>query len=201
MNKIPIQCPVLRRMLLAHIIEQIDGGHMDSLLRAGYSPEFLDDLRYRTTRDITNLANSPQEMWFSLSEQVISKGLHLLDMRREHAKLREYFVIHGASRRMVCAYFKLSHEEYRDLRAQLRPGGEPGGRTALHPDAERDAIHRAWFDIQKSISDKPCRDRIYALHQQFPELRISVLQQTIVEFAEDDELGLEIKPTTPPLQG
>lgn len=201
MNKIPIQCPVLRRMLLAHIIEQIDGGHMDSLLRAGYSPEFLDDLRYRTTRDITNLANSPQEMWFSLSEQVISKGLHLLDMRREHAKLREYFVIHGASRRMVCAYFKLSHEEYRDLRAQLRPGGEPGGRTALPPVAVRDAIHRAWFDIQQSMSERPCRDRIYALHQQFPELRISVLQQTIVEFAEDDELGLEIKLTTPPLQG
>lgn len=201
MNKIPIQCPVLRRMLLTHIIEQIDGGHMDSLLRAGYSPEFLDDLRYRTTRDITNLANSPQEMWFSLSEQVISKGLHLLDMRREHAKLREYFVIHGASRRMVCAYFKLSHEEYRDLRAQLRPGGEPGGRTALPPVAVRDAIHRAWFDIQQSMSEQPCRDRIYALHQRFPELRISVLQQTIVEFAEDDELGLEIKPTTPPLQG
>ena len=107
--------------------------------------------------------------------------------------MREYFIIHGASRRMVCSYFKLSHEEYRVLREQLRPGDGVGGRTALPPVPIRDAIHDAWFSIQKLMAGHPCRERIYALHKQFSDLRISALQQTIFEFSDSADKDLELE--------
>lgn len=199
MNRIRINDPTLKRLLIEHIVEQIDGGNIDYLLRAGYSPEFLDDLRRRPTRDLIHLAHSQLDILFSISEHCIDSGLRLLDMRRSHAEMREYFIIHGATRRMVCSYFKLSQEEYRSLREQLRPGDSVGGRTALPPERVRDEIHKAWHDIQQHMGHKPCRERIYALHKQFSDLRISALQQTIFEFSEDADLDLELEldPITP----
>ena len=194
MNQIQIKDPTIKRMLIEHMVEQIDDGHIDQLLHAGYSAEFLDNLRHRPTRDLIHLAQTSIDIRFSLSEHGVNSGLRLLDMRRGHAELREYFIVHGASRRMVCSYFKLSHDEYRTLREVLRPGDGQGGRTAMPHHSVRDQIHQAWFEIKKSMQDAPIRHRIYALHQQFPSLRISALQQTISEFSESADHDLELDP-------
>lgn len=194
MNQLCIKDPTLKRLLIEHMVEQIDGGGIDHLLHAGYSPEFLDDLRHRPTRDFIFLAQTAIEVRFSLSEDGVNRGLRLLDMQRGDAELREYFIVHGASRRMVCSYFKLSHDEYRTLREVLRPGDGIGGRTPMPPPDVRDEIHSAWFDIQKTKQDAPIRQRIYELHQQFVNLRISALQQTIAEFSESADSELEFDP-------
>ncbi|QIL73100.1 DUF2857 family protein [Diaphorobacter sp. HDW4B] len=196
MKHIQIKDPTIKRMLIEHMVEQIDDGHIDHLLRAGFSPEFLDNLRHRPSRDFINLAQTPLDIQFTLSEHVLDSGLRLLDMRRSHLELREYFVIHGASRRMVCSYFKLSQDEYRGLREVLRPGRGTGGRVPMPLVEVRDAIHKEWFGIQTQMAGEPCRDRIYELHKRFDHLRIDVLQQTISEFSECIDSELELDPGT-----
>jgi hypothetical protein len=193
MKQITIADPTIRRVLIEHVIELLDGGGMDQLLHAGYSPEFLDNLRQRPTRDLIHIAGASIEVSFSIPEECIENNLRLLDMRRGHVKLREYFIQHGASRRMVFSYFKLSHDEYRELREMLFLG-KSGGRTPMPPAAVRDAIHRTWYELRKTMSDLPICDLIYTLHHDhFPDLRINTLQQTIAEFNED-ELKLDPPP-------
>lgn len=192
MKQIQIKDPTIRRLVIEHMVEQIDGGDIDLLLHAGFSPSFLDNIRHRPSRDFIHLAQTSLDIRVTLSEHGVDSGLRLLDMRRGHAELLEYFIVHGASRRMVCSYFKLSHDEYRRLREVLRPGDDQGGRTAMPQLAVRDEIHHVWYEIQKSMAEAPIRERIHALHQRFEALRISALQQTISEFSEtDNDLELD----------
>lgn len=197
MKYIDIKDPTIKRILIEHMVEQIDHGNIDQLLKSGFSAELLDNLRHRPSRDFINLARTALDIKFTLSEAVLDSGLRLLDMRRSHDMLQEYFIIHGASRRMVCSYFKLSQDEYRGLREVLRPGESSGGRTPMPPEHVRDQIHAAWHEIQRDKASEPCRVRVYELHKRFSDLRISVLQQTIAEFSEcgvDSELELDPGP-------
>ena len=193
MKQIQIKDPTIRRLLIEHMVEQIDGGDIDLLLHAGFSPTFLDNIRHRPCRDFIQLAQTSIDIRIQLSEHGVDSGLRLLDMRRGFAAQLEYFIIHGASRRMVCSYFKLSHDEYRRLREVLRPGDGQGGRTPMPQPSVRDEIHHAWYEIQKSMADAPIRERIHALHQRYVSLRISALQQTISEFSETGD-NLELDP-------
>ena len=35
----------IKRMILEHVVEQVDSGGLDAILASGFSPELVDDLR------------------------------------------------------------------------------------------------------------------------------------------------------------
>ncbi|GKS96788.1 STY4526/YPO1902 family pathogenicity island replication protein [Acidovorax sp. SUPP2825] len=177
--------PMLKRMLLEHLVEHMDQGGFDALLTAGFTPEFLDSLRHRPARDLINIAQTELDIRVALPQRAIAACLQRLDWQRRDAHLREYFIRHGASRQMVCQFFKLTADEFRDLRELLVPDGVPSGRPSMPSERLRDEIHRVWHEMERSGEHPTLRERIYALHQRFPDLRIQALHATVTEFDED----------------
>lgn len=174
---------VIKRLILEQIVEMIDTGGIDELLQAGFSAEFLDLVRHRPARDLIKLAEFPHlDIRIRINEHTITSFLHQLDQMRRDAVLREYFVVHGASVRLICDLFKVTAEEARALRAQLLPPEALSGRERMLPDDVRDAIYRRWREITTTLPVVTPRERLYQLHQSFPQLRIDTLCRLLNEF-------------------
>ena len=175
--------PTLKKLMLDQIVECIDTGGLDDLLQAGFSHEFLDALRHRTTRDLIKVSEfSDLEFRVSLKEDVILSILQRLDLQRRDAMMLEYFVRHGAAVQVICTLFRRSAEEVRALRSQLvNPDAK---RTRMPPTDVRDRIHTRWHELQSRQSDATMRDQLYALHQSFPDTAIDALCRTLNEFNE-----------------
>ena len=106
--------PLLKRLLLEQIVEQIDGGGLDELLQAGFSAEFLDMLRHRPARDLIKLSESETlNFQVAIHEPSVAGFLQRLDAMRRDAFMREYFVRHGAPVRVVSEFFRMSAEDVR----------------------------------------------------------------------------------------
>lgn len=176
--------PTLKRMLLDQIVARIDTGGIDDLLQAGFSPEFLDCMRHRPARDLIKVSEvSTLDFKVSIKERAITDYLNRLDMMRRDAQMCEYFIRHGAAVQVVCMLWKISADEVRGLRAQLLPPDQPLGRNRMPPPAVRDQIHARWATLESGDPHGSLRDRIYQLHQSFPDCRIDSLCRTIDEFA------------------
>ena len=187
MLSITVTNPTIQRLLLEHVIETIeteDG--FDALLKQGCSAEFLDLLRRRPARDLITVANTlKSSIRYSISTKEVVSQLQHLDRVRRDDQLREYFVLHGASRTLLNEYFRMSGDEVRRMRELLLPAGVAQcGRTPLPPPKVRDEIHLAWSAINKQHPDDSQRERMYRLHQQFPSMTIDTLNETVQEFSE-----------------
>jgi hypothetical protein len=112
----------LKRLLLGQIVEAIESGGMDDLLRRGFRPEFLDVLRHRKARDLIELARQDAVRFaVAIDQDAMLAALKRLDWRRGDGMLYEYFVAHGATVQMVCTLFRKSADEVRSLRALTLP--------------------------------------------------------------------------------
>ena len=185
-HSLDVTNPLIKRLLIEHVLELIDNGYTEKLIALGFSHSLLDDLRNRPTADFIKLA-SQLPIKINLCAHSLGRSLKLLDMRNETEPMRNYFIRNGASRRMVCTYFKMSLDDYRRLRNQLCPDAAVGGRVAMPPVAVRDAIHADWHAIQKSCPHDALRQRIFNLHQKHPQKSIGSLQNTLIEFCEKKE--------------
>lgn len=161
---------------------------LDQLLHLGCSASLLDDLRNRKARDLVEVASRLRSMQIWISPSEIEGELHRLDRTREDQTLFEYFVIHGASRHMICDLWKRTHEEVTSMRKALLPGGSASaGRTPLPKDpAVREAIHVAWDVITKADPEASQRQKLYRLHQRFEDYSIDTLVSTLDEFEQPD---------------
>ena len=178
--------PILKRLMLEQIVEQIDGGGLDDLLAAGFSAEFLDMLRHRPARDLIKISEFPgMNLRVSLQEQTISNYLNRLDAMRRDSHMREYFIRHGAPVRVMCDFFRMSADDVRALRAQLLPPQEKQGRNRMPAPEVRDRIHDKWHAISREHPDAPPRERMYRLHQAFPDIRIDALCRSLNEFNDE----------------
>ena len=176
--------PTLKRMLLDQIVARIDAGGIDDLLQAGFSPEFLDCMRHRPARDLIKASEVPAiEFRVTIKERAITEYFARLDMMRRDAQMCEYFIRHGAAVQVVCMLWKISAEEVRSLRAQLLPPDQPLGRNRMPAPAVRDQIHARWAELEADDPRGSLRDRLYRLHQSFPDCRIDSLCRTIDEFS------------------
>lgn len=180
-----IKDPLIKRLLLEQIVEEIDGGGIDGLLRAGFSAEFLDSMRHRSARDLIRIAALPINLHVRFEEDSVASFLSRLDSSRKSAKMCEYFIRHGASVRMMCDLFRLSAEDVRALRAQLLDA-EDATRGRMPPARERDRIHESWHALKTAHPKASFRDQVYRLHQQFHGLQIDALCRTLNEFDEND---------------
>ncbi len=188
--------PTLKRLMLEQIVEQIDGGGIDELLESGFSAEFLDMLRHRPARDLIKVSEFPcLSLRVSVQEQAIMSYLTRLDAMRRDSHMREYFIRHGAPVRVMCDFFRMSAEDVRALRAQLLPPHEQQGRNRMPPPDVRDRIHDTWHAISRDHPNAPPRERMYLLHQSFPDIRIDALCRSLNEFNDEpkwqvSELGV-----------
>jgi hypothetical protein len=94
---IEIKDPVLKRLLLEHLVEQMDQGHLDPLLEAGVWPELLDTLRERPARDLINASQMDLKLRFTLDCAGVVDAFSRLDAVKRDIELKEYFVIGGAA--------------------------------------------------------------------------------------------------------
>lgn len=175
--------PALKRMVLDQIVACIEAGGIDGLLEAGFSPEFLDAIRHRPARDLIKLAESaPLEFRVSMQEKSITDYLCRLDLIRRDAQLCEYFIRNGAATQLVTTLFRMPADDVRALRAQLLPTDEAPKRTRMPAPDVRDCIHARWSELERAGLSQ--RERIYELHQTFPDCRIDALCRTINEFSD-----------------
>lgn len=175
--------PALKRMVLNQIVASMDAGGIDDLLKAGFSAEFLDSMRHRPARDLIKVSEVPAiEFRVSLHEQGITEYLQRLDLMRRDAEMCEYFVRHGAAVQTVSMLFHISADDVRNLRAQLLPPELVGRRNRMPPPDVRDQIHARWAELERIEESR--RERLYLLHQSFPDCRIDALCRTVDEFAD-----------------
>lgn len=175
--------PWIKHAVLSMLVERIDAGGIDELLQAGFTGTFLDAVRHRPARDLIKIAEVPQlDIRVRFDEQSVLNQLTRLDMMRRDAALREYFVINGAPRRLMCDLFRMSSEEVRQLREQLLPPDRQSGRAKLPPVEVRDEIHQRWQEIGREYANHSLREQFYRLHQGFAHLRIDAICLTLGEF-------------------
>ena len=187
----------IKRMVLEHLVEQVDSGGLDTLLASGFSPELIDDLRKRPTRDFFHAAQfEGLAIKVSIDTQKLKTCLWMRDRARRDEMLKEYFVRHGASIILLRTLFTLSKQELQRLRIELDLTEKAtNGRPRLPPTAIRDQIHSEWHAICLTFKDEPERERLWRLHQKFPTYSIASIHRCTDEFK---ELGIGARESIQP---
>jgi hypothetical protein len=182
----------LNFLVLSEVIRLIETeAGLDQLLRMGCDAELIDQLRHRTTRDLINLSSRSSGFVVNFHPKELLTHLNGIDRQRRDDEMCEYFVIHGASRQLLCKLFKRTGDEIRRLR-EILVGRGSVGRTGLPKSYHvRDEIHRTWNSILKASPDQSFRVWLYELHQKYPEFSIETLYSTLKEFEDSDQVFIE----------
>ena len=171
-----------KRLVLEDMLLRMEAGEVDALLEAGVSPELLDALRNRTTRDLIGVSQmTDAEVFVHVDANSFLNCFRRFDAIKRSRQLQEYFVINGATPEMLASLCKLSPNHIRNLRTTLRHGNTIAGRPSMPTEAERNEINRAWVEI--GAQEKDIREQYYALHQRFSRPSLSCLWATVSEFA------------------
>jgi hypothetical protein len=182
--KFSITDPTTKRLVMEHFVDQFET-RLDELLQQGVDPDLLDSMRNRPVRDFLRASQVS-----SLHLEVFMDGANLrhvfdcIEDVRKDKSLREYFVRHGASPDLLNKMFKMSRAEVIALREMLLGDGAAVhvGRPAMPTPMIREAIHKEWDVLLKKEGDKPTRERLYLLHQEFAEYSIAALWAVVNEF-------------------
>jgi hypothetical protein len=193
---VKINNPTIKRMVLEHLVEQMDSGGIDGLLSSGFSPELIDDLRQRPSRDFFHAAQfEGLSIKVSIDTAKLTACLYMRDRVRRDEMLKEYFVRHGASINLLRTLFTLSKQELQRLRSELDLAERAtNGRPRLPPTALRDHIHSDWYEICQTYEQEPDRERLWRLHQKFPAFSIASLHRCTEEFKDSGSVARVPKP-------
>lgn len=184
-----INNPTIKRILLEHVVEQVESGNLDSLLASGFDPELIDDLRKRPMKDFNHAAQlGSLAFHVNFDTQALKRCLWMYDRARRDEMLKEYFVRHGASITLLRSLFTLSKQELQRLRVELDLADKAmSGRPRLPPTSVRDHVHNEWHAICLTFKTEPERERLWRLHQKFPAYSITSLHRCTDEFKEFGE--------------
>lgn len=190
-KSIPVQIQdnqQLNFLVLSEFIRLIETANgLDNLLNMGCDAELIDQLRNRSARDLLSLSNRSSGFTVNFYPKELLSHLNGIDRQRRDDEMCEYFVIHGASRQLLCKLFKRTADEIRRMREMLVGRGSVG-RTGLPKSLKvRDEIHQAWHSIIKDSPDQSQRYWLYELHQKFPNYSIETLCSTLKEFEDGDQ--------------
>lgn len=168
--------PNLRLCILLEVVDQLHNGHFDQLCQAGLSPRQLDQVRTINLQDVGQLVRQTDfRASFQIDADSLSKSLAQLRMTHQQRGIEEYFVLHGASQTMLRRHFTMSNHRLRELRVLLSVSSQPG-RPAIPDDARKSEIQNCWERLAY-ITD--LRDRMVALHSQFPQFNLATLDAVI----------------------
>lgn len=184
---IPIQIsnPALAAAALHEVIRLIDHTDgLDQLLAAGAQPEFLDAIRGLTSRDVQAIADHMERLFIVLDTDWITGDLARQAEKRRSEWLYEYFIRHGANPSMIAQMWSTAVGTVKTTRALIsHHAPRRAGRAPLpKSQAERQAIHEKWAEIQRSHAGESKRIQIYHLHQAFEAYSIEVLDGVLNEF-------------------
>jgi hypothetical protein len=183
--KLPVTDPTLVELTLFQLgktIEMPEG--MDMLIRNGWDPLLVDQIRHVPARDIPAVAQNIKHCFISICPNDLATAIRrIADRRRDRAKL-EYFIQHGAPRNMVLHLWLMSISEQAEVRKCIADRRRDRVPTPPPDRQRREAIQRAWYDIarNKTLSKK---DQIYQLHQQFQDLTIETVYNIATELDGD----------------
>lgn len=175
---LPLQDGLLRLMVLTHLVARLHQDGAGEFLKAGVDPNQIDRLRTLDTSDINRLATLPDRIVeLALDGSSMSSCLRRLAAIKDAQFLEDYFIRHGASPKMMKAFFTMPFETTRARRQAL---GQKGvyGRPVLPAMDVRDRIHRFWA----AHAHLDPRSRYYQMHRAFPTFRFDTLDSVIVEY-------------------
>lgn len=172
---VAISDPVLKRVLLQHLLDQEQTDLPDNLA------SFLENLRQRPMQDFLALTSARTlQVRIYLGEVVPS--LQHLEAQNDEEALLMYFVDHGASRSLLRRLFSVTGARAAELTRAA--GLASQGRTRRIAPNVSDQIHEAWYAINKSEPDLPLRARFHVLHRQFQALKIREIEGVLNEFGD-----------------
>lgn len=171
--------PALRMLALQQLIDALQTGRWEELIKAGLKPETLERLR-RTPLEDAAIAAARDELHvlFSIDGDSLEQILNRIERQRADEAIKEYFVRHCATPTLIKRLFKLDRSTVERLRHLL--GANVRGRTPMPKPKERDVIHAKWRELGTDEPD--LRMRYYRLHQAFPHHAIRVLEAVLKEF-------------------
>jgi hypothetical protein len=192
---LPVDDTEVRWTIMKYLAGLIDAGHIEPLIAAGLPPELLDVLRNRRLRDITRIAEDASiSFHIRLDSQRLTSAFLRLDAVIRDKELLEYFVRHRAPSQMLTRIFRVGSQELRAMREILCTNDtEHGGRPIMPDHTVREHIHAAWAALQVGGTNRPERERLYALHQKFEEYTVGALWAVLIEFG-DPEAATPAKP-------
>lgn len=180
-KKVRVTDPVLMRLLLEHLMEK----SLKSKVKKVDSPlDFLvQDMRSRPYGEVLSLSRKDLlEVHITVKQDALSASLRAASVQRESEEMLDYFIKNGASRAMICSYFKVAKDVVTELRNAVQIEGPRVGRPMMPASKVRDEIQATWYHLQNSMQDRPIRDRVYELHQKFPQWHINALEAALREF-------------------
>jgi hypothetical protein len=175
--------------VLLSVVKMIDSDEgFRALLKGCCDTNVLEELRHRKARDLVEVSSRLRTLAISFSADEFLHELRKVDLQRRDQAMYEYFVRHGASRTMICDLWKKTSDEVAAMRRALLPEGAlgPGRRAMPKVHAVREAIHEAWAEIEKTLPQESHRQRLYQLHQRFPDYSIDTLVSTLNEFEQPE---------------
>lgn len=142
-------------------------------------------LRELTWRELALLAHTGLPKFdLRIDERQMDHALRAIRDRLDREDRLDFFIAHGATTAMLRRLFRRPVAELKARRAQLL-GAHKQRRPRLPRPEERDAVHRAWWEIRKGRRRQPptIDDYVY-LHRQFPQHTFATLEAIVNEFDE-----------------
>jgi hypothetical protein len=179
----------LKTTFLATLIERLDTGDIEPLIRLGIPAEDLDSLRGLSATDLTRLAsNRLLTISYHIQPLAISQALTAIRLQSNYETELEAFINAGASLSMLRQLFRTDIEQVKAYREMLAPRKQPG-RPTMPNTAKRDAIHAAWSTLRMQHglptvlkSNAITRKSLLSLHQQFSDLSLETIFAVLHEF-------------------
>lgn len=168
----------LRLMLLSHIAAGLTRNDPEVLRAAGIDDQQLERLQELRAIDLHRLARIRAPLiGVALNAEALKSGLRAIAVSGELKAVEDYFILHGASWRLMKSLFKMRHKLTLARRREfgVRRGD---GRQRLPDMALRERIWRAW----EALGPLHLRDRYFRLHQSFPNLPIEALEIVVAEY-------------------
>ena len=168
----------LRLILLSHIATGLKRHDPEVLRAAGIDGQQLERLQQLRAIDLHRLARMRAPLiGVALNAETLRAGLRESDGSGELKAVEDYFIVNGASWRLMKSLFKMRHKL---TLARRREHGVPrrDGRQRLPEMEMRERIWRTW----EALGPLHARERYFKLHKSFPGLPIEALEIVVAEY-------------------
>ncbi|HEU0202283.1 MAG TPA: STY4526/YPO1902 family pathogenicity island replication protein [Burkholderiaceae bacterium] len=167
---------------LVKMLHQPDEARLEELVSSGITPQLMDRLYSLTACDLMRVANMPLcRIGVHIDWTSFARALDVHQAAKHASEILEYFIRHGASRRLLRRLFSLSDAEYRSRAMALGLDPCRRGRVPMPAESERDAIGLAWHALTRQHAADP-RRCYYELHRRFSACSIAALEQVLFQF-------------------
>jgi hypothetical protein len=188
---LPITDVGLKTALLATLIERLETGDIEPLIRLGIPAEDLEGLRRLSAADLMRFASHHQlNISYHISPTAIAQALHALKVQSTYEVELEAFIQAGASLSMLRQFFRGGREQVKLYRMMLAPYKQ-SGRSSLPIEGKRDDIHQVWNTLKSRYmidsihnlkSNSASRKALLELQMQFNDLTLEAIFAVLHEF-------------------